>query len=98
MVLEKILQSWMVVHIRAIVDQLRVFPQLLRDFRLGIEVVVGFSNLAAMDVRPTALEFPLTFHESVGMLLNVFANSGMVVKEIIQTEMVVHVRAIVDQF
>src|SRR5256885_3011073 len=38
--------------------------------RVGIEVVVGFANFAAIDVRPTALEFPLTFHESVGMLLN----------------------------
>src|SRR5215469_1199446 len=86
MVLEILLEIRVVRHKLLVVNQTRVFPELLRGVRVVVEELVSSGQLAAADIQVVApLELCLTTLKGLGMLLPVLADVWVVVEELVSS-------------
>src|SRR6516165_9218627 len=98
MVLEILPEIRVVRHKLLVVNQTRVFPELLRGVRVVVEVLVSSGQLAAADIQVVApLELCLTTLKGLGMLLPVLADVWMVVEILLEIRMVRQILLVVNQ-
>src|SRR5215469_5976459 len=84
-----------------VLQQRRILPHLLRDFGMTIEEAVEARKRAAPHVRVGSI-FPLVealflLHECVRLLLELIANSGILLQELLQGLMLFYKSLVIEQ-
>ena len=88
MILQIGLQLGMALHVRFIVDQLRILPKLLGDFAMAIKEPIEVDTLFMHALIFVPIITGFLVHESVWILLKLLANTRMLLHEGLQRRMI----------
>ena len=81
MILQVGLQLGMALHVRLIVDQLRILPQLLGDFAMAVEELIKVNPLFVHALIFAAIITGLFVHERFWIFFQLLANRRVLLHE-----------------